>query len=271
MSKHDNDLALIREAVREAGALALRHWKTDFEIWDKEPGHPVTQIDLDVNDLLKARLMGARPDYGWLSEETADSADRFDRRFLFVVDPIDGTKAFMTGDPNFVVSVALLEYGEPVVGVVFSPAFGELYEATRDGGSYLNGKPITVSQAGAIDDCRMIGEPRMFEHPDWPEPWPRMTLARPKPNSTAYRMTLVADGRWDGTLVLWRKGDWDVAAAALIVEEAGGRVTDHRGRAYRFNRPVAAQTSLVAGSPALHSLLIDRCKHVVLPEPNPDT
>lgn len=261
------DLTLLKDAAREAGDLAMRYFCQSVASWDKEPGHPVTEADLAVNDLLKARLRSARPDYGWLSEECTDTPERLDRNMVFVVDPIDGTRAFMRGDPHFCVALAILENGCPVASVIYAPAHKELFEASLGGGARMNDQSISATQRAELACGRLIAEPTVLQRPDWPEPWPELVHPEIKPNSTAYRMALVANGRWDGVLVLWHKWDWDVAAATLIVEEAGGKVSSHIGKPFVFNQQIAAQQSLIAAGPLLHGQLVDRCRHVRLPKP----
>jgi myo-inositol-1(or 4)-monophosphatase len=142
----DADFALLKETVRDAGALAMRFYMTDHKQWSKAHDNtPVTEADIAVNDLLHARLGGARPDYGWLSEETEDDSSRLTQPLVWVVDPIDGTRAFAKGHPHFAISVALVEDGRPVLGVIFNPATDEFFEARFGGGAFLNGKPIRVA------------------------------------------------------------------------------------------------------------------------------
>ncbi len=261
------DLDLVSRAARDAGQLALRYFRDKMKTWEKAPGDPVTEADIAVDKLLKERLLAARPDYGWLSEEAKSHDERPVTRRTFVVDPIDGTRAFMNGDPYFCIAIAVVQDGMPIVGVVHAPVFDELYAARKGGGATRNGIAISTSRCECLDGCRLIGEQRMIDHPDWQTPWPKMVLPRHKPNATAYRMVMVADGRWDAVAVLWRKGDWDVAAAALIVTEAGGQATDHAGEAFELNRRVPYQKSLVAAGPDVHRLLIERTKAVPLPDP----
>lgn len=261
------DLALLRDAALDAGKLAMRYFCKSFRTWDKEPNHPVTEADIAVNTFLMERLRTARPDYGWLSEETADTPDRLARKRVFVIDPIDGTRAFMKGEPHFCVALAILEDDQPVVSVLYAPVHNELFEAVQGGGARLNGVVISASRKSELEQGRLIAEPALFQRTDWPVSWPDLVHPELKPNSTAYRMALVADGRWDGVMVLWHKWDWDVAAATLLVREAGGEVSSHTGAQYVFNQKVAAQQSLIAAGPVLHGLLIDRCRHVRLPKP----
>ncbi|MEM6626735.1 MAG: 3'(2'),5'-bisphosphate nucleotidase CysQ [Pseudomonadota bacterium] len=261
------DLKVLKTAVLEAGALALDWYQKGAEAWDKTPGHPVTEADIAVNDLLAQRLNMARPDYGWLSEETKDDPRDRDMTRVFVVDPIDGTRAFMRREPYFCVAAARLEGDKPVAAAIFNPATDELFEAAIGGGAKLNGEPIRAGDASQIKNCRMIGHANMFKHPAWPKAWPRMELNLPVPNAIAYRIALVASGRWHGAIALSSKSDWDLAAATLILEEAGGVCTDHCARPFSFNGKNPAQRSVVAAGAALHPLLIDRVHHVKLPDP----
>jgi len=265
------DLAIMRDAARAAGALALEYLQIEGgpQAWDKGNDSPVTEADLAVNAMLAARLLTARPDYGWLSEETADDRGARQRHRVWVVDPIDGTRAYMRGnDPHWCVALALVEDGVAVASVIYAPAFDELYEARLGGGAFLNGEQIFASEKGEETGARLITNKAMIDHPAWPEKWPDVVVSTPKPNATLYRMALVASGKWDGTLALFRKFDWDLAAGAILIHEAGGVVTTHIGETLTFNRYNPAQRSLVAAGKLLHPLLVERVKHVDLPEPN---
>jgi myo-inositol-1(or 4)-monophosphatase len=257
------DLALILETAREAGDLARRMKAQGLKIWSKEGGSPVTDADIAVDELLKARLEAARPDYGWLSEETADDPSRLERSRLFVVDPIDGTAAFLKNRPWWSVSIAVVEDGKPVAGVVFAPELDETFAATIGGGAFLNDAAITASAQDRVEDCRMLGDAPMFRHPAWREPWPPMHIETR--NSIAYRMCLVADGRFDAALALSNKSEWDLAAADLICAEANAVCTDHKGRAYAYNQPNPRLPSLISAAPALHPLILERVRHIDLP------
>ncbi|MDE1173009.1 MAG: 3'(2'),5'-bisphosphate nucleotidase CysQ [Parvibaculaceae bacterium] len=258
------DLALIKDATREAGALAMRYFGAPLKKWQKPgDGTPVTEADLAVNELLHGRLTGARPGYGWLSEESADNTGRQDSQRLFVIDPIDGTIAFMKGKPHFAISVALVEAGRPVIGALFNPATDEFFEAVSGRGALLNGNPIHTSATTHIADSMMAASESMFRHPAWPRPWPEMRFIQR--NSVAYRIALVAAGMADAALALSSKNDWDLAAADLILHEAGGLLTTHTGAPLVYNQPVPRHPSLVAANPALHRLLLDRVEAIRLP------
>ena len=258
------DLALITAAAREAGALATRlraeGLTTEFKAADASP---VTNADLAADALLKAMLSAARPDYGWLSEETADDPSRLSKRRLFVVDPIDGTRAFLKDRPWWAVSIAVVEDTLPMAGVVFAPQLDETYTAIAGRGALLNGRSICASDRDVVEGCGMVGDARMFAHPAWRTPWPTMRIeAR---NSTAYRMCAIAAGDFDATLALVAKFDWDLAAADLIAREAGAFVGDHLGRPFSYNGPRPAQPSLVCAAPRLAPLILERVSHIALP------
>lgn len=257
----DGDLGLLLEAALEAGALASRLRRAGLQVrYKADDNTPLTNADEAVDALVKARLQAARPDYGWLSEETADGRDRLARRRIFVVDPIDGTRAFLNDRPWWSVALAVVEDDRPIAGVVFAPELGETYAAAAGGGATLNGEPIQVSSVEALDDCRMAGDPRLFAHPRWPTPWPEMRVSQR--NSTAYRMCLVASGDFDAAVAPYPKADWDVAAGDLIATEAGCFVGDHHGRTFRYNRETASQASLVCATPALAPLILSRVRHI---------
>lgn len=260
----DADFALLKETVREAGALAMTFYRTDHKQWSKAHDNtPVTEADIAVNELLHKRLGGARPDYGWLSEETEDDSSRLTQQCVWVVDPIDGTRAFAKQRPHFVISVALVEEGRPALGVLFNPATDEFFEARQSHGAFLNETPIHVSGTSVIEGCRMAAFPPMFRHPSWREPWPEMEIL--ERNSVAYRVALVACGAADATLALNGKNDWDLAAADLILHEAGGRMTTHDGSVFFYNRPSTRHPSLLAAGPALHDALSTRVGSLKLP------
>lgn len=256
------DLALAIAAATEAGALAMRYFGMPMDVRDKTPGNPVSEADLAVDALLKDRLGTARPGYGWLSEETLDDQSRLSAKFVWVVDPIDGTRAFIKAKPHFTVCIGLLHLGQAVLGVVFNPATGEMYEASLGQGARLNGVAIAPSDVDTIEGCAMLGDIGMYKHPAWPTPWPDMDIV--SRNSIAYRMCLVAAGQFDGAIALSAKSDWDVAAAEVIVREAGAIATTHENKAFAYNHPAPLQKSLVVAGKALHPLLIERVKHISL-------
>lgn len=255
-----SDLALIRQAALDAGRLASDLRAEGLQLQNKVDGSPVTSGDLAVDVFLTERLRSARPDYGWLSEEAPDTPERLGKQRVFMIDPIDGTSAYMKGRAWWSVSIAVVEAGRPIAGVVYAPDADEIYDAAIGEGARLNGELIKVSPRLDLEDAAMLGEARMFAKPTWPTPWPTMRIeAR---NSVAYRMALVAGAAFDACIAMSPKHDWDIAAADLIVSEAGGLSTDHKGQGFIYNRPIPRQTSLVCAGPALHPLLIERVNHI---------
>ena len=255
---------LLKCAVREAGGLAMEYFNGSANTWEKADGSPVSEADMAVDRLLHERLMGGGNNYGWLSEEQADNPhERLAKKHVWIVDPIDGTRAFLENKPHFAVSAALSDKDTITAAVVFNPATDEFYEAAQGQGAYLNGVAIHVSQTQELEDCRMVANPDMFRHPGWRRPWPSMQAENR--NSIAYRLALVAGGGFDATLSLNGKHDWDIAAGHLILTEAGGVMTAHNGDALTYNKRDPFHISVVAANPALHAALMAQVGDITLP------
>lgn len=244
----EKDLDLLNAAVREAGTIALRFFGGHYKRWTKDGGSPVTEADLAVDTFLKNTLRSARPDYGWLSEESLDDPARLHAHRVFVVDPIDGTVAFMKGRPHFTICAAVVEDGRPITGVVFNPAADENFTAETGGGACLNGAPIRVGTRTEISGCRLLGNKQVFVD------WPRMHVENF--SSIAYRVALVAAGRFDAMISLTTKRDWDMAAADIILHEAGGQLMGPDGQRLAYNRPFALQGATIAAGPGLAGPLL---------------
>ncbi|MGC1305310.1 MAG: 3'(2'),5'-bisphosphate nucleotidase CysQ [Caulobacteraceae bacterium] len=258
------ELELISAAAHEAARIALDYRARGLTVRSKPGGSPVTDGDLAVDAFLKAELMRARPGYGWLSEETPDTIERLRARRVFIVDPIDGTTAYISDQPWFVIAVAVVEAGRPVAGVIHAPVLDEHYTAIAGGGATLNGNPIRASDTDMLEGSAMAGDPRLFRSPRWPQPWPEdMQVAQR--NALAYRMAAVAAGAFDAAVSLGWKNDWDVAAGDLIAREAGARSTDPLGRPLVFNSPRARNPGLVCAAPRLHPLILARTAPIDLP------
>jgi myo-inositol-1(or 4)-monophosphatase len=237
------DLELIREAAREGGEIAMRHFGRDPEVWMKGGSSPVTAADIAVDTFLRDALTAARPDYGWLSEETVDTTQRLSAPRTFVVDPIDGTRAFIDGRRTWCVSIAVVENGVPLAGVLDCPALEEVYEAVADGKATRNGAAISVAVPGG--GLRIAGpKPMLAQAPD------HLRSGKPMPYvpSLAYRIAMVASGDLDATFVKANSHDWDLAAADLILRRAGGAVLDVTGAAPFYAGPEPRRGPLVAGS-----------------------
>jgi myo-inositol-1(or 4)-monophosphatase len=243
-SDFSKDLDLARAAVLAAGEVVLRYFRADVEVHFKAADQPVTAADLAADRILHDSLLGERPGYGWLSEESAASPDRLDRRRVWVVDPIDGTNSFVEGIPEFVVSLGLVEDGVPVLGILLNPVTGELYHAVRGGGAFRGGEPITIA-AGPPSRVRPVlaasrWEIGIGEFATLQDEWEVRAMG-----STAYRMAKVAEGSVHAFFSRSRKSEWDVCAATLLVREAGGTVTQTDGSPLAFNQTVPSFDGVV--------------------------
>jgi myo-inositol-1(or 4)-monophosphatase len=247
------NLEAVVAATREVGDMALARWRGEGKgvtVWDKSPDNPVSDVDLAVDARLKAVLGAIAPDAGWLSEETADNSDRLNRRAMWCVDPIDGTRDFVRGRPGWAVSVALVVDGAPQLGVLYAPAHDQLWVAEAGRGATRNGLDLTASQRPDFSGARVPADalPRID--------YDLVMVA--KPNSIALRIAMVAADEADLVATLRWGFEWDVAAAALIAAEAGACVSDAFGAPLAFNTPRAQAFGVVACAPAIHSAVIDR-------------
>jgi myo-inositol-1(or 4)-monophosphatase len=249
------DLALITEAIRKAGHIATGYIERGAQCWDKPGGAgPVTEADLAVNACLKEILTGARPDYGWLSEETEDTEDRLSKETVFIIDPIDGTRSFVEGSKTWAHSVAVVHNGMVTAGAIYLPLRGLLFTAARGEGAWLNGTALTASQTRDLGDAQVLAAKQMLAPEHWPNGVPEFQRAhRP---SLAYRLGLVGQGRFDAMLTFRPTWEWDVAAGALIVEEAQGVCSDRTGGPLRFNNPHPQLNGMVAAGRGLHGTIL---------------
>lgn len=240
------DLALIASAAREGGEIAMRYFGQQPDVWMKPGQSPVSEADIAVDLYLKEVLRAARPAYGWLSEETTDTADRLQSERTFIVDPIDGTRAFIDGRDMWCVSVAVVANGRPLAGVLACPAMGEFYMASVGKGAELDGRRLAVNPP--------------TEAPFVAGPKPLVDSARkrlpklqtvPYIPSLAYRVAMVASGRIDATFVKPKSHDWDLAAADLILSEAGGGLRERSGETPVYGGVDPRHGSLVASGPFL--------------------
>ena len=254
MPVHD-DLTLLIDAARKAGKIATSFCGKTAKRWDKpDDAGPVTEADLAVNAMLHETLRAARPDYGWLSEESDDGAARLSHMNVFIIDPIDGTRSFIEGADTWSHSLAVAHDGQITAAVVFLPMLDRLYAASRAGGATLNGDPISTSGTKGLSNATVLAtKPVMAQH-HWNDGDPGFKPAhRP---SLAYRLGLVGQGRFDAMVTLRKSWEWDIAAGALIVTEAGGLCTDKTGAALRFNNADPRLNGVLAGGAAIHAALL---------------
>jgi myo-inositol-1(or 4)-monophosphatase len=245
------DLALLRDAAREAGVIAMRYFGNNPQVWMKGGTSPVSEADHAADAYLRETLLKARPDYGWLSEETADDHARLAARRTFVVDPIDGTRGFLDGLHSWCVSVAVVEDGRSLAGVLECPAKRETYWALPGEGAYLNDRRIHVRPIGDAVD---MGGPKPLVDLV-PEPWQGRLRRTAYIPSLAYRLAMIAAGKLDATFVKPSAHDWDIAAADLILVEAGGALVDRSGAPPRYAGEIINHGALAAGSGALIGVL----------------
>jgi len=246
----DPRLDALSDIAREAGALALKSFRGSFDLWEKAPGNPVSEVDIAVDQFLKAELKRLDPDAGWLSEETADNAERLMRPRVWVVDPIDGTRDYVRGRDGWAVSIALVEGGRATLAVLDAPARDEHWRASRGSGAWRNNAAISASTRAELPGARVPADVLPKADAD--------LVTVYKPNSIALRIAMVAADEADLVAALRWGHEWDIAAAALLAEEAGGIVTDAHGKPLRFNSTKGEAFGVLATGAALHPHAVAR-------------
>jgi myo-inositol-1(or 4)-monophosphatase len=239
--------------VREAGRIAMARWPGDghaLEVWEKAPGNPVCEIDLAVDEFLKAELKALLPAAGWLSEETVDAPERLDSGLIWLVDPIDGTRDFVRGRRGWAVSVALISAGRPLFGMLDAPARGEFWHGQAGQGSWRNGERLVASTRRSLAGARVPA--------DSVPPEDRDLIRVDRPNSIALRMAMVAADEADVCSTLRWGYEWDIAAAALIAREAGAAVTDAFGGALNYNKQDPRAFGVLVSSAGIHQAAVER-------------
>ena len=228
----------------------MARWRGEFASWDKVPGEVVCELDLELDALLRDRLFAIDPEAGWLSEETADSAERLLGPRVWVVDPIDGTRDFVRGRRGWAVSVALVEGGRSIIGVLDAPARNERWAAAAGEGATRNGASVRASSRTVLSGARVPADVLPKADAD--------LVPVERPNSIALRIAMVASGHADLLAALRWGYEWDIAAAALIAEEAGATVTDALGRTLRFNSTKGEMFGVLACAPGIHAAAVER-------------
>lgn len=240
------DTAAIIDLARQAGAMAVKARQGKLVSWDKGKNDPVSEADLAIDKFLQEQLMALTPDFGWLSEETKDNHARLSKAHVWVVDPIDGTRAYIQGKDDYCISIGLLHQNAPMLGILYVPDHDDLYLAERGKGAFKNDTRLSIPAQDSLTDLTMVGDDQYFgSYRTWPEPWPE-SMAYIKANSLALRHAWLAEGKGDLVVTANPKCDWDLAAATLLVTEAGGHCGDHHGEPYQFNRENVRHYPVVA-------------------------
>lgn len=252
------DLALLIDAALAGGQIALGHWRSDPDTVAKPDGSPVSAADIAVDTALRDSLTLARPSYGWLSEETPDMRDRLDRAHCFILDPIDGTRAFLDGRKSWAISIAVAEDGRVTAGVIHMPALGKTFLAAEGHGAHLNGRRIEASMRQDADGATVLSTKATYAARNWQGAVPDFDRHfRP---SMAYRLALVAEGRFDAMMTLRPSWEWDIAAGAVIASEAGAKVTDRHGAPLAFNSRDRRSAGVIVANTGLHDTILGRLR-----------
>ena len=243
----DNDLKLAINASLKAGEIIMQYYCDDYEIKEKGYHNPVTTADKKADSYLKSTLMSARPQYGWLSEETVDSKNRLNKEKVWIVDPLDGTKEFIEGVPQFVVSIALVEKGIPIIGVLHNPVTKETFHAAKGEGAYLNQGQYRCSIKDSTSDMVILNSRSETRRGLW-EPYKKHFKELRPIGSVAYKMGLTAIGKADMFATLRPKNEWDICAGTCLINEAGGKVINLNGKDITFNnQKTLIEPGLIAG------------------------
>ena len=254
----ENDLELLVKAAYKAAEIAIPFANGAVRSWEKgDDAGPVTEADLAVNQMLSNFLRSKRPDYGWLSEESEDDMSRISTERCFVIDPIDGTRSFIKGEDTWAHSFAIAECGEPIAAVIFLPILDCLYCAEKGKGATLNGKVISVSKAASLSGANILAARPALDVRFWKDGLVPQFNRFHRP-SLAYRLSLVADGQYDGMITFRDSWEWDVCAGALITSEAGAMVTDVFGDLLIFNQRLPMTKGVVSAAPYVHSEFLAR-------------
>jgi myo-inositol-1(or 4)-monophosphatase len=245
--------AALEVAVREAGALAARTFQTALKSWNKTGGSPVSEADIAVDNFLRERLKVLAPDCGWLSEETEDDLARLHAPRIWIVDPIDGTRAYLAGRTDWSIAIALVENGRPTIAAIFVPMQDALYLAAAGEGTTLNGAPVRATDGAGFDHVRAAGPKPMLDRLAKIAPG---LIAEPKVFSLALRLARVAAGTLDVAFASENSHDWDLAAADLLVHEAGGALTTFAGQQLIYNRTNPLHGALIAAGRSRHEAFL---------------
>ncbi len=242
------------EITKAAGAVIMQYYKSSYDVKNKSRDNPVTDADYAADSLLRQRLTARLPEAGWLSEETVDQPDRLKKQKVWIVDPLDGTKEFISGVPEFAVSVALVEYGQPILGVIYNPAADELFYGTHSNEIFFNGDRAQVTDRAQLEGALVDASRSECNRGEF-DPFKDLVQIQIM-GSTAYKLARVAAGLCDATWSRGPKNEWDVCAGVLLVTAAGGRCVDLNNAPFTFNRPNTLVNGFIADNDRLHNSII---------------
>lgn len=255
LEQHRQETERLGAVLREAGALAMKTFRGTIRSWTKGHDSPVSEADMAVDALLREKL--SRPEIGWLSEESHDDRSRLEIHSLYIADPIDGTRAYLAGKPDWSICAALVEHGRPVVAGVYAPVDDEMFLATAGQGATRNGQPIQVTPGNALAGAQIAGPERYLKRLSSGS----AIVAVPKIHSLALRLTRVAEGRIDAAMASFNAHDWDLAAADLLVHEAGGEMTNLTGDRLVYNLHNPVHGAVIAAGPQRHATMLELIQH----------
>ena len=249
------DLELLVAAAQSAGEIAQRYFKGSNQVWEKPDGAgPVSEADLAVDTHLRELLTSERRDYGWLSEETEDTDARQKTESVFVVDPIDGTRSFLSGADTWAHSLAVVKSGQVTAAAVYLPARNKLYAASKGGGAFLNEARLNPDRNSGFAGSSILAARPTMDAEHWPKGVPE--IHRSHRPSLAYRLCLVAEGRFDAMLTFRKSWEWDIAAGTLILTEAGAKTSDRMGNELAFNNPHPQTEGVIASGHEMHAEIL---------------
>ncbi len=251
-----DELEKLQDIIRQAGDIALSYFCKNVKNWQKSDATPISEADLKVNDFLEQKLKALRPEFGWLSEETVDNSERCEKPYIWVIDPIDGTKAFINNRPEWVISVAIVKDCRPVLGLIYNPVARVLYFAEQGGGAFANNLAITPNKVNDLHNIKLLAYRFHFERMAEINDYIWTDMQYDIVNSMALRVALVASGVFDAMVCFTNKSEWDIAAADIIIHEAGGIISDGFGQRLKYNKPIPSLPHMVAAGKTLHATII---------------
>ncbi|MBU0506918.1 MAG: 3'(2'),5'-bisphosphate nucleotidase CysQ [bacterium] len=238
-----NELKAATKAALKAGRAISRFYETSYRISEKAPDDPVTEADLAANKIIKSILQNKFPHDGWLSEEDLTNTLRFEKKRVWIIDPLDGTKEFINKNPEFAISIALIEHNVPILGVIYNPITKDLFQALKNQGAWRNGKNIHVKDFVAQEKPHLLVSVSEHKRGEWDQY--QNTFQLTPRGGAAFKMANIAQGCADGTFTKSPKNEWDICAGHILIEEAGGIVCDLEGSPITYNKPITSLPGVV--------------------------